>query len=129
MNKPVKNLEENSQISRKLNMSRKNYLKNLLNNTSNPKFWKRFGFFSHQSQQIAFDVFEHKIESRVLTNDFFELYNIWVMQFFKRFDFPKVHHFVPRVVLSFHGFNGDFFTSFNVCGHVNQTVSPITNQA
>jgi hypothetical protein len=95
------------------------YLKDLLDHASNPEFRKGFGLFTHQSQKVALNVLEDKVESGILPDNLLQFDHIGMVQLFERFHLPKVHYLVPRVIFPFHGLDGNLFTSFHVGRHVH----------
>ena len=70
----------------------------------------------HQLVDVLLHVLKDEIQVVIHTNHFFELDDLWMVQFSKRLDLSKGHALLPRVELLLHLFDSYLFSALSVHG-------------
>jgi len=81
--------------------------------------------FSDVVENRALDVLEDEVHIALHSNDFLQLYHVFVVQSPQCFHFTQAHGLIPAIKLPLHFLNGDCFTSCLVYGLDNSAVCTI----
>lgn len=81
--------------------------------------------FTDVVENCALDVLEDKVHIALHSNDFLQLYHVFVVQSPKCFHLTQAHGLIPAIKLPLHFLNGDCFTSCLVYRFHNSAVSAI----
>jgi len=77
------------------------------------------GILLHVRVQILVYKLEYQIEHIVHPDYLKQLDDVWMIEFFERFDLPQLDALVPAFELFLHGFDGNDFTGLHVDGLVH----------